>query len=132
MKEEFGMESMYVYPAKISDKKGEVEITFVDFPEIYVCASNVKQAIEVAQEELAMTLISYLDEGKIVPEPSVFEKESSYIQVWLPYYKGKIKQVFVKKTLTIPQWLNILAMERNLNCSAILVSGIKKELGLDK
>lgn len=35
-----------------------------------------------------------------------------------------------KKTLTIPQRLDLLAKEKNINFSAVLVNGLKQELGL--
>lgn len=132
LKEERFMEGMYVYPARIKEEGDEIIVTFDDFPDIFVSAENMDQAIENAQEQLAMTLIANIDEGRENPEASKVSKDVCLIQVWLPYYRSKIKQVFINKTLTIPQWLNILAKERNLNCSAILVNGIKKELGIDK
>jgi hypothetical protein len=36
----------------------------------------------------------------------------------------------VKKTLTIPSWLNHKAEEENLNFSKILQSALKQELGI--
>ena len=35
-----------------------------------------------------------------------------------------------QKTLTIPQRLDLLAKEKNINFSAVLVNGLKQELGL--
>jgi post-segregation antitoxin (ccd killing protein) len=49
----------------------------------------------------------------------------------MPYHKSRIKEVYVKKTLTIPSWLDILAKNNNINFSAILVKAIKKELNLN-
>jgi post-segregation antitoxin (ccd killing protein) len=40
----------------------------------------------------------------------------------------KTKEVYVKKTLTIPMSLDIRARENNINFSATLVKGIKDEL----
>ena len=36
----------------------------------------------------------------------------------------------IKKTLTIPQWLDIMAREKDINFSYILQEGLKKELNL--
>ena len=36
----------------------------------------------------------------------------------------------VKKTVTIPSWLNEAGMKKKLNFSKILQDGIKKELGI--
>ena len=40
------------------------------------------------------------------------------------------KEIYVKKNVTIPQWLDLLAKESNINYSAALVKGIKQELGI--
>ena len=37
----------------------------------------------------------------------------------------------VKKNVTIPQWLDILAKENKVNYSAALVKGIKSMLGIE-
>lgn len=38
----------------------------------------------------------------------------------------------VKKTVTIPAWLNAIAEEEKVNFSSILQNGLKKYLGLKK
>jgi post-segregation antitoxin (ccd killing protein) len=38
----------------------------------------------------------------------------------------------VKKTLTVPKWLNDAAEKRNLNFSQILQEGIKRNLGIEE
>ena len=53
-----------------------------------------------------------------------------YIHVWLPYFRNATKEIYVKKNVTIPQWLDLLAKESNINYSAALVKGIKQELGI--
>lgn len=47
------------------------------------------------------------------------------------YCRKIAKEVYVKKNVTIPQWLDILAKERKINYSAALVKGIKMELGIN-
>ena len=41
------------------------------------------------------------------------------------------KNKAVKKTLTIPQWLNDEAIAHNINFSKVLQAGLMKELGLN-
>ena len=45
-------------------------------------------------------------------------------------YLRRISEKSVKKTLTIPSWLNQLATRRGLNFSQILQEGLKIHLGL--
>ena len=50
----------------------------------------------------------------------------------MPYWRTRAKEVYVKKTLTIPSWIDVLAKEKNLNFSNVLVKGLKKELGIEE
>lgn len=50
----------------------------------------------------------------------------------MPYFRNASKEIYVKKNVTIPQWLDILAKENKINYSAALVKGIKAELGIEK
>mgnify|MGYP000442958371 CR=1 FL=1 len=126
------MEQNYVYPIKVEKEDGFYDISFVDFPDLVTCVDDEKDIITEAQDLLALTIIDYLDRNIELPQSSKNLKGSIYIQVWLPYYrsKNKVKEVYVKKTLTIPKWLDMLAKERNVNFSAILVKGLKEELGI--
>lgn len=42
--------------------------------------------------------------------------------------KHHVKAKSVKKTLTIPQWLNELAIAKNINFSQTLAEALRKEL----
>ncbi len=124
------MKNNYTYPAKIKRKKNELILEFVDFPETIVSAENEDELIESAQEVLALLLLDYIEKSKEPPKPSFVDDGAVYVHVWLPYYKNMAKEVYVKKTVTIPQWLDLLAKENNVNFSACMVKGIKEELGI--
>ena len=96
------------------------------------CVDNEEDIITEAQELLAVTIIDYKDRNIELPKSTKNLKDSIYVQVWLPYYRTKVKEIYVKKTLTIPSWLDMLAKENKINFSATLVKGLKEELGLDK
>ena len=53
-----------------------------------------------------------------------------YIDIWEEPIKDKANQQSVKKTLTIPKWLNDLSEEKSINFSSVLQFALKKELGL--
>lgn len=48
----------------------------------------------------------------------------------LERYLELAKETYVKKTLTIPTWLDVLAKAKNINFSSVLVEGLKKELNI--
>ena len=124
------MKNSYVYPARIIKDAGSVLLTFPDFEEIVLAEEDEEDLIVAAQEVLALTLIDYIDQGKELPKPSKITEGVIYIHVWLPYFKNIAREIYVKKTVTIPQWLDILAKESKVNFSAALVKGIKEELGI--
>lgn len=124
------MKNNYTYPAKIRRHKRETILEFTDFPDLIVSAENEDHLIELAQEALALTLLDLTSQGKELPKASALAENAVYIHVWLPYYKNAVKEIYVKKTVTIPQWLDLLAKENQVNFSACLVKGIKEELGL--
>ena len=70
-------------------------------------------------------------EKRELPKPSSDIKGAAYIHIWMPYFRNNIKEIYVKKTVTIPQWLDILAKGKKVNFSAAMVRGIKEELGIE-
>ena len=124
------MENNYVYPAYIKEEAGEKLLVFPDFEEVVVSVEDEVDYIQEAQTALALIIIGYLDEGRELPTRSDVRSDAIYIHVWLPYFRSMTKEVYVKKTVTIPKWLDEIAKNGNVNYSACLVKGIKIELGL--
>lgn len=134
-----------VYPAWFQPESGGgVRITFPDFPELLVIAGDWQEGMEQARRQLALAVIDRLDSGRELPAaagpfvaaegPSGTEAgppaEVVYLHIWLPYFRSDMREVYVKKSVTIPQWLDVLAKKSGLNFSAALVRGIKEELGI--
>ena len=125
------MENNYVYPAYLKEEDGDKYLVFPDFEELVVGIEDGIDFIQEAQRELALVIIGYLDEGRELPKRSEFDKDAIYIHVWLPYFRNMTKEVYVKKTVTIPLWLDELAKNGKVNYSACMMKGIKEELGLE-
>lgn len=133
------MKDNYTYPAIISDNEvGGVDISFPDFNDAMTCSKGKEDFVEDAQDFLALMIADFEDGQRVLPEQNqgkeyILEPSQKlvYINVWMPYHRTKIKEVYVKKTLTIPVWLDILAKENNVNFSATLVKGLKETLGLE-
>lgn len=54
------------------------------------------------------------------------------VDAWMPLVRDQEANRSVKKTLTIPKWLNDLAEMNRINFSHTLQSALKKQLGLGK
>jgi len=132
------LEEMYCYPMIFSYSEEGIDIKSIDIEECYTCAEDDISAIESAVDVLGLCLVSIIDDGGKLPEPTrnvndiILEDNQKifYISVWLPYARTKIKQVYCKKTLSIPVYLNILGEAKKVNFSAILAKGLKEELGI--
>ena len=126
------MAENYIYPAKMTYEDSLYRIEFIDFPDMIMVEEETREdVIKSAQASLALQILDYVDNRKELPAPSECNENVVYIHVWLPYFKNITKEIYVKKNVTIPQWLDILAKESKINFSAILVKGIKAELGID-
>ncbi|EDT73962.1 type II toxin-antitoxin system HicB family antitoxin [Clostridium butyricum] len=132
------MKDNYNYPMIFSYSEEGIDIKAYDFDECFTFAENEKEAMESAIDILALTIIDYQSENRKLPMPTSVSKielqkneKLVYINVWLPYFRSKVKETYVKKTLTIPTWIDILAKRNNINFSSVLVRGLKKELNLE-
>ena len=108
------------------------------FPDIEGCntqGETVEEAYDMAFNALGLTL-SYLKDNKLnVPEPSkpqdILLDINQYVVViqfnMLEYLK-KNESRAVKKTLSIPSWLNEAAIEHNINFSQVLQEALQNKI----
>ena len=129
---------LYIYPAVFTYDDDGIAIEFPDLPGCLSCADNDEEAVFNAKEVLALCLYDCEEDGKKNPEPTdiskipVEENQRVFpIDVWMPYYRAKIKTYYVKKTLTIPNWLNVLAERHGVNFSRLLRKALVDYLGIE-
>lgn len=132
------MQENYIYPIKVKTEEDVFLITFPDFPGQMTDAADESEVIRNAQEVLSLCIMDNEKQGNANPKPSkeneiVLEEGERivYVHLWMPYFRNINKEIYVKKTLTIPQWLDLLAKEKDINFSAVLASGLKRELGIE-
>jgi len=127
----------YVYPAVFTlEPNGQYSINFPDFESCYTCGDSLEDGIMMAQDILAYTLYDEFEKKEIpVPSPSPFHNipvtDNEFINYiacdTLEYAKRNSKKA-VKKTLTIPEWLDFEATRQNINFSQLLQEAIKAKL----
>lgn len=127
----------YIYPAIISYDSDGISVEFPDLPGCLTFSTTTDKAVSMAKEALALHLSGMEDDNDIIPKPSdisLIKLEDSQaimlIEVWMPIYRDKIKYSSIKKTLTIPKWLNDIAEENNINFSQSLQNTLKEQLGI--
>ena len=129
------MKTLYCYPAIIQKEETGYSVWIPDIAGCNSCGETVVDALDNIKEALGLCIEVFLDEKKEIPEPSLPEKikieQNQFIAVvdfdWLEYQKKYCSKA-VKKTLTIPSWLNEMAMQHDINFSAVLQNGLKQEL----
>ena len=84
---------------------------------------------------LELVLYNREEENIEIPESTPLEKiqcnqneKTINVSVWMPLVRNEMEEQAVKKTLTIPQWLNKLAEAQNVNFSQVLQSALKEYL----
>lgn len=61
----------YVYPAVFTpEDNGQFSVNFPDLESCYTCGDNLGDALYMAEDVLAVILVSYEDRGAPIPEPS--------------------------------------------------------------
>lgn len=129
---------MYLYYAIFTPvDDGQFSVEFPDLDGAFTCGDDMSDALYMAHDLLEGWLIVAEKEGNPIPEPSdysEFKLEKGDIvvpiQVDLELAKKKHANTLIKKTLTIPAYLNDLGNERGINFSATLSNALKEELGV--
>ena len=123
-----------VYPAVFYPEKMGYSIAFPDLPGCFTEGDDLTEAIAMAEEALGLYLASRLDNSLDIAPPSAIEDVDmedgfvNYIAADPARYRKKGKSV--KKTLTIPEWLNVEAEKAGVNFSAVLQDAIRARLGI--
>lgn len=127
----------YVYPAVFTEEDCGYSVSFPDLPNCFTSGETLGEAIEMAADVLCLTLYEMEQAGTEIPAPSalrdisVGEKEFvNFIPCDTVEYRKFFDNRAVKKTLTVPSWLNDMAERAGINFSATLQSALKQQLHL--
>ncbi len=128
----------YIYPAIFTpEENGKFSINFPDIDGCYTCGDDLADGIEMAQDALALMLTHLEDEKKEIPAASPIndiivsnDEFTNYISCDTTMYRRLMNSTAVKKTLSIPSWLNDSAVAAGLNFSQVLQDALKEKLSL--
>lgn len=118
----------YAYPAVFTpENDGSFSINFPDLDGCYTCGDSLEDGIEMAEDALALVLYGYEKEKREIPVPSTPASISlnenefvNYIACDTMEYRKMYNSKAIKKTLTIPEWLNEMATSMGINFSQVL------------
>lgn len=129
---------VYRYWAAFHYSPEGISVRFPDLPGCFTDADTAEQAHIEAREALGGFLCVMEQDSDDIPNPStldgilkLLEKDEAAIdvQVYMPTIRLAMDSKAVKKTLTVPKWLNDESERHNLNFSQILQDGLKRSLG---
>jgi len=112
-------------------------VTFPDLPGCITEGSDLEEALLMAKDALAGYLYGMEEDNETIPTPSIPDASTlpkgafiSIIEVRTDYIREEMENKAVKKTLTIPKWLNDAGEKENINFSQLLSYAIKERLGI--
>lgn len=122
------------YPVIFHPEEVGYSASVPDLEGCFTQGDSLEEALEMVQEAIGL----YLDGETTYPEPSVPEsiktEDKDFMMVvafdHLAYQKKHNKRA-VKKTLSIPAWLNEEAEAAHLNFSRILQEALKLKLNIN-
>lgn len=125
------------YPAIFHKaEEGGFWVTFPDFPECMTQGDDMTEAYEMSVEALGLALTSREEEKAEIPrasQPEEIQTEEGFLVVVefdMYEYKKRHNSKAVKKTLSIPEWLNEEAIKVGVNFSQVLQEALMVKLGL--
>lgn len=132
------------YPACFyKEKEGNYSVIFPDLNHLSTCGDTLDDALAMAMDCLAGYIYVAQKQGEQIPCPSSMEaidlntEYDDYAEAFVnmvavdveEYAKTHFEQS-VKKTLSIPKWLNDMAVAESVNFSQLLQEALKKKLNV--
>lgn len=127
----------YAYPAIFTpEEDGGYSVLFPDLEGCFTCGEDMADAIFMAEDALALVLYGYEHDLREIPLPSkrddiVLSAGSfvNFISCDTIEYAKRFNSKSVKKTLSIPEWLNEAAISMNINFSQVLQEALLQKIG---
>lgn len=128
----------YLFPAVFTPEPGGIySVNFPDIKGCYTQGDNLQDAYEMAEDVLCLRLYDLEESNELIPTASnpanISLEHGSFVTLvsvdTIEYRKFHDNKA-VKKTLTIPQWLNSIAEREGVNFSQVLQNALKDQLGI--
>ena len=123
------------YPAVFHKaEEGGFWISFPDFPECLTEGDDMQEAYEMAVEALGLVLTGRAEEKEEIPKPTEVDQITVdngvlvIVEFDMMEYQRKHNSRAVKKTLSIPEWLNDAAIKAGVNFSQVLQEALMEKV----
>ena len=129
------MQKLFYLAISHKAAEGGFWITFPDIPECMTQGDDMQQAYEMAVDALGLAITSKEEEGREIPVPSEPYQIAldpdlfcAVIEFDMLAYKKRSNSKAVKKTLSIPEWLNEEATALGVNFSQVLQEALIQKI----
>lgn len=121
-----------LYPAIFHSEDGSYWVEFPDLEGCHSFGSTLQETFENAQEALAGYCVTLLEQERKLNPASDIKSLQIPDEAFATLIEADLipKSKAVKKTLTVPSWLNDIAESSGVNFSATLQNALMSELGL--
>lgn len=128
----------YIYTATFtpSDDGNKFYARVPDLPGCITTGSDLIDAINQITDAASAWLVVAEDEGMQIPDPTPQEQlerpnrsEVSIIAIDTIAYRAATDTKSVRKNVSLPQWMAVMADKRGINCSQVLQEGLLAKLG---
>ena len=128
----------YVFPVVFRpEAEGGYSVLFPDIEEAFTEGETVAECIEMAEDVLCLMLYERELHGLPIPSATdihdIVQNHGDIVTLikcdTMDYRRFYLNKA-VKKTLTIPEWLNIEATAKGYNFSAVLQEALRERLGM--
>ena len=132
------MKDIYIYPAVLTYDDDGISIEFPDLPGCFSCADSTEEAAKSANEAMRLHLWSMEKDNDEIPCPTDIRNLDLQgnqipllVEVYMPPVRERLNNRIVKKTLSVPAWLNAEAERAGVNFSQLLQRALKQHLQLE-
>lgn len=131
----------YNFPAVFhAEPEGGYSIFFPDVPGCYSQGESIQECCEMAEDALNLMLWDMEESKTPISTPTPIKKiQEQYpddivtlVKADTLAYRRLYDTKAVKKTLSIPRWLDTLAQEHGINFSNVLQQALMKELDVSR
>ena len=131
------MHDFYIFPAVFNYADDGISVEFPDLPGCYTCGKDDEEALCMATAALELHLYGMERDGDAIPAATPISRLAvaegqavTLVRVNMRLARLEIRNKSVKKTLTIPQWLDEAASAHHINFSQVLQEALKHTLGV--
>lgn len=127
----------YVYPVVFKQEENQYSVSVPDLDGCFTFGDSLFEAIEMARDAMAMWLCKAEDNNEVLPQVSKLEDIKTdggfvnFIDVDTQEYRRLNDNRAIKKTLSVPSWLNAKAERAGINFSQVLQDALKVKLNIE-